>query len=387
MIKLLDYILDLFRDEGQAQAFVANPDQALADAGLSTVSSAQLQSVAATVSPSLAMGGSGEPVTDLKQAVSSYYGFQPQPDLAPQADFFPGTDLASNNSFMSPTTNITDDHSLSFGMGDITLGDKTTAHGDGAFAVGGSTHGDIVSGDGAVLGDGNTVNNGDIHSAAGSTVTVGDGNVISEGTRLRVATCSARTTGPSSRHRATAPRRCRTATPPTCTELRPSPISTARTTPVPSTTVPRSPTRRRSITLNTIRRCTRPLSWTPPYTTVQSTTARSRTRRCTTTRSTRQRTPIPAWTPTSGSDTSRLRRWWFVVRGKPGSALSFFFGDEFGSLASFLVDGVAAVLLAGCLRRGIIRPRSVSRQTVCGGMSSSPVSRSSAENMLVPWGS
>ena len=40
MINLLDYILDLFRDEGQAQAFVANPDQALADAGLSTVSSA-----------------------------------------------------------------------------------------------------------------------------------------------------------------------------------------------------------------------------------------------------------------------------------------------------------------------------------------------------------
>ena len=44
MINLIDYILDLFRDEGQAQAFVANPDQALADAGLSTVSSAQLQS-------------------------------------------------------------------------------------------------------------------------------------------------------------------------------------------------------------------------------------------------------------------------------------------------------------------------------------------------------
>ena len=180
MINLLDYILDLFRDEGQAQAFVANPDQALADAGLSTVSSAQLQSVAATAIPSLAMGGSGEPVTDLQQAVSSYYGFQPQPDLAPQTDFSPSTDLASNNSFMSPTTNITDDHSLSFGMGDITLGDKTTAQGDGAVAVGGSTHGDIVSGDGAVLGNGNTVNNGDIHSAAGSTVTVGDGNAISE---------------------------------------------------------------------------------------------------------------------------------------------------------------------------------------------------------------
>jgi len=170
MINLLDYILDLFRDESHAQAFVANPDQALADAGLSTVSSAQLQSVAATAIPSLAMGGSGDGVADLQQAVSNYYGFQPQPDVAPQAD------LASNNSFMSPTTNITDDHSVSFGMGDITLGDKTTAQGDGAVAVGGNTHGDIVSGDGAVLGNGNTVNNGDVHTGAGSTVTVGNGD-------------------------------------------------------------------------------------------------------------------------------------------------------------------------------------------------------------------
>jgi hypothetical protein len=173
MMNLLDYILDLFRDENHAQAFVANPDQALADAGLSAVSSAQLQSVAATAIPSLAMGGGGEPVTDLQQAVSNYYGFQPQPDFSPSAD------LASNNSFMSPTTNVSDDHSVSFDMGDITLGDKTTAQGNGAVAVGGSTHGDIVSGDGAVLGNGNTVNNGDIHSGPGSTVTVGDGDTSS----------------------------------------------------------------------------------------------------------------------------------------------------------------------------------------------------------------
>jgi hypothetical protein len=174
MINLIDYILDLFRDEGQAQAFVANPDQAMADAGLSTVTSAQLQSVASTAIPSLAMGGSGDAVADLQQAVSTHYGFAP--DFAPHPDFSPSADLASNNSFMSPTTNISDDHSLSFGLGDITLGDKTTAQGDGAVAVGGSTHGDIVSGDGAVLGNGNTVNNGDIHAASGSTVTVGDGN-------------------------------------------------------------------------------------------------------------------------------------------------------------------------------------------------------------------
>ena len=178
MINLIDYILDLFRDEGQAQAFVANPDQALANAGLSTVSSAQLQSVAATAVPSLALGGSGDAVADLQQAVSGHYGFEPS--FAPQPDFSPSTDLASNNSFMSPTTNITDDHSVSFGMGDITLGDKTTAQGDGAVAVGGSTHGDIVSGDGAVLGNGNTVNNGDMHntSAGGDVLSSHDGTVI-----------------------------------------------------------------------------------------------------------------------------------------------------------------------------------------------------------------
>jgi hypothetical protein len=179
MINLIDYILDLFRDESQAHAFVANPDQALADAGLSIVDSAQLQSVAATAIPTLAMGGSGDAVADLQQAVSSHYGFEPS--FAPQPDFSPSADLASNNSFMSPTTNITDDHSVSFGMGDVTLGDKTTAQGNGAVAVGGSTHGDIVSGDGAVLGNGNTVNNGDLHTGAGSTVTVGDGNTSAGG--------------------------------------------------------------------------------------------------------------------------------------------------------------------------------------------------------------
>lgn len=39
MINLLDYLLDLLRDESHAQAFVANPDQAL---------------------------GGGDPVTDLQ---------------------------------------------------------------------------------------------------------------------------------------------------------------------------------------------------------------------------------------------------------------------------------------------------------------------------------
>ena len=41
--------------------------------------------------------------------------------------------------------------------------------------------------------------------------------------------------------------------------------------------------------------------------------------------------------------------WWFVVGGEPGLALSFFFGDEFGSLASFSGDPLASTLFAGLL--------------------------------------
>ncbi len=188
MLSLIDFILDLFRDQSRAAAFVADPERAMADAGLSAVSSAQLASVAATAVPSLALGD-GDPVVGLQRAVSNHYGFDPNyapsptwaPSWAPQTDFSGSTDLASGNSILSPTTNIVDDHSFNLGFGDITLGDKTSAQGPGAVAIGGSNHGDIVSGDGAVLGNGNSVNNGDIRTGSHSNVAVGDHNGISEG--------------------------------------------------------------------------------------------------------------------------------------------------------------------------------------------------------------
>jgi hypothetical protein len=191
MLSMIDFILDLFRDQNHAAAFVADPERAMADAGLSAVTSAQLASVAATAVPSLALGD-GDPVVGLQRAVSNHYGFQGfdpnfappptwAPSWAPQPDFSPSTDLASGNSILSPTTNIRDDHSFNLDFGDITLGDKTSAQGPGAVAIGGSNHGDIVSGEGAVLGNGNSVNNGDIRTGSHSNVAVGDHNGISEG--------------------------------------------------------------------------------------------------------------------------------------------------------------------------------------------------------------
>ncbi len=255
---------------------------------------------------------------------------------------------------MSPTTNITDDHSVSFGMGDITLGDKTAAQGDGAVAVGGSTHGDIVSGDGAVLGNGNTVNNGDIHTGSGSTVTVGDGNAISEGNTSAggdVLSSHDGTVIQTSGHGTTTVSDGNTTA---FTEIRPSLTSTARATRAPSTTAARLPTRRPSTTPSTIHRCTRRRSWTPRCTTTLCTTTRAR-QLCARHVAARQFDPRdnahrhrPGRAPRLLTrDSAASEWWWFVVGGEPGLALSFFFGDEFGSFASFGVDAFASVLLAG----------------------------------------
>ncbi len=73
---------------------------------------------------------------------------------------------------------IDDAFNLGFETGDFTLGDKTTAAGDGAVSVGGDNSGPIISGDGATVGNFNTVNNGNIRTGDGSPVTFGSGNEV-----------------------------------------------------------------------------------------------------------------------------------------------------------------------------------------------------------------
>jgi hypothetical protein len=79
-----------------------------------------------------------------------------------------------------------DSFDASFETGDFTVGDKTTAAGDGAVAVAGNNTGDILSGDGAVDGSFNTVNNGNIMTGDGSPVTIGDFNDV-DATSQKVA--------------------------------------------------------------------------------------------------------------------------------------------------------------------------------------------------------
>ncbi|WP_328350410.1 IniB N-terminal domain-containing protein [Mycobacterium sp. NBC_00419] len=193
MLTLIDWILGLFRDEDAARAFVSAPEQSLRDAGLAGVSAAQVSAVAATAVPGLVLGN-GDPIVGLQRAVSNQYGFAPayapsfQPVYAPAPTFAPQTDLASHNdtSLLSPNQDAganAQQGAFNLGFGDITFGNKTTQTAtDGGVVVGGRNDGDIVSGDGAVLGNNNDVNNGDVLAGTGSNVAVGHGQIDDNGT-------------------------------------------------------------------------------------------------------------------------------------------------------------------------------------------------------------
>ncbi len=225
MANLVDYIMDLFKDPAKAESFVDNPQGALASIGLGNVTPEQIQAVAAMAAPAGAAVPGGQGMSGLQQAVANHHGM-PAPaaagpqhvehtqqgnvaapishtsgpsglsgstqgdvthtTFAPQANDLSNheTNIDSHNSmgdYMSPHTEGVQQggggFNLGVDVGDVTLGDKNVASGDGAVAMSGDNSGSIVSGDGAVLGDGNTVNNGAIHTGDGSPVTFGDGDV------------------------------------------------------------------------------------------------------------------------------------------------------------------------------------------------------------------
>ncbi len=80
MTNVLDWILDLFRDPVQAQAFIDDPDRSMQNAGVQNVSAAQVNAVAASVAPAAVIQGGGNPVHGLQQAVAQTHGiaFVPQ---------------------------------------------------------------------------------------------------------------------------------------------------------------------------------------------------------------------------------------------------------------------------------------------------------------------
>ncbi|MEZ0340372.1 IniB N-terminal domain-containing protein [Mycobacterium sp. pV006] len=197
MQALIDFILDLFRSPAAATSFVVDPDGALRDAGLPNVTAAQLASVAATAAPAGYALGGGDPIVGLQRAVADHHQlasnfaspFSPQTSWAPTFAPETNTDLLSGNNVpvASPVQDAganAQNGGFNLGFGDITFGDKsTTTATNGAVVVDGDNDGDIVSGDGAVLGDGNTMNNGDILAGSGSNVVVGKDNEVEDNSK------------------------------------------------------------------------------------------------------------------------------------------------------------------------------------------------------------
>ncbi|BBX19057.1 hypothetical protein CRI77_25695 [Mycolicibacterium duvalii] len=197
MQTLIDFILDLFRSPAAATSFVMDPDGALRDAGLPNVTAAQLASVAATAAPAGYALGGGDPVVGLQRAVADHHQlasnfaspFSPQTSWAPTFAPETETDLLSGNNVpvASPVQDAganAQNGAFNLGFGDITFGDKSTNTAtDGGVVVDGDNDGDIVSGDGAVLGDGNTMNNGDILAGSGSNVVVGKDNEVEDNSK------------------------------------------------------------------------------------------------------------------------------------------------------------------------------------------------------------
>ncbi len=87
MTNVIDWILDLFRDPVQAQAFIDDPNRSMQNAGVQNVTAAQVQAVAATVAPAAVIHGGGNPVHGLQQAVAETHGIA----------FVPQTQAFSNN--------------------------------------------------------------------------------------------------------------------------------------------------------------------------------------------------------------------------------------------------------------------------------------------------
>ena len=187
MTNVIDWILDLFRDPVQAQAFIDDPDRSMQNAGVQSVTAAQVQAVAATVAPAAVIHGGGNPVHGLQQAVAETHGiaFVPQSQhvFAPETQAFSNNDTLSHNDVLSPEAgHDVQQGGVNLDFGDITLGDKTTNTAtDGGVVVDGDNDGDILT-DGSVKqeGDGNVANTGDIETGDHSPVIVGNDSDVED---------------------------------------------------------------------------------------------------------------------------------------------------------------------------------------------------------------
>jgi hypothetical protein len=171
---LLDFILNLLRDGEAKAAFVANPDRALADAGLSNVCSedvADAMSYVAEYHPVSFVGNRDYTLgnTTVSQHASSSYrpeqGYRPesyQPD--PHASAVHQLDYITNNYSYTDSHDTLIDKSVNqniWNKGTLaqSFDDHSVTATDHSVAAGGDLNGSIANGDDNVVGRNNSVGN------------------------------------------------------------------------------------------------------------------------------------------------------------------------------------------------------------------------------------
>lgn len=163
------------------------PAGALTDAGLSHISPAQLTSVASSVVPEIALTP-GDPGANLVQAVAQSHTAATFPSSTTELvnEMPVDTEASHNDTEVHDNTtqlgshNLTELASPKLSFGDFIVGDKNSASGDGAVAISGTSSGAIVSGEGAMLGDGNEAHTGDLQTGSNSNIAYGQDSRIGQ---------------------------------------------------------------------------------------------------------------------------------------------------------------------------------------------------------------
>lgn len=185
---LLDFILNLMRDDSAKAAFVANPDQALAQAGLSNVCSEDVSDAMSYVSeyhPVTFVGDRAETHRDGGSRFDDSHGHRgdDRPDDRP-AEFHGDSHASAVQQLQYITTNYsyTDSHDTMIdksvnqeiwnkGVLSQSFDDHSVTASDHSVAAGRDISGDVANGNGNVVGDANSVGNtvrSDDHSISGS---------------------------------------------------------------------------------------------------------------------------------------------------------------------------------------------------------------------------
>jgi hypothetical protein len=200
---LLDFILDLLRDSDAKAAFLADPDRALADAGLSNVCSEDISDAMSYVSEyhPVALVGPREYNLGNTAVVQHAEGHRPEhhegwhdhdywPD--PHAGVIQQLEYITNNYAYTDSHDTVIDKSVNqsiWNEGKLTqtFNDNSVTATDHSVAAGRDISGDVANGDGNVVGDnaqvGNTSNDYSTHgSFNGNNIAdrggiAGDGNV------------------------------------------------------------------------------------------------------------------------------------------------------------------------------------------------------------------